>query len=51
MTKYVDIQKECQRMWNKTVDVVPIIIGATGVVEKNLQKYLTEFLDATMSTI
>ena len=25
--------------WDKTVEVIPIIIGVTGVVEKNLQKY------------
>ena len=39
MTKYVDLQIECQRMWHKTVEVIPIIIGAT-IVEKNLKKYL-----------
>ena len=40
MTKYVNLQKECQSMWDNTVEVVPIIIGATGVVEGNLKKYL-----------
>ena len=40
MMKYVDLQKECQRMLDKTAEVVQIIIGATGVVEKNLKKYL-----------
>ena len=40
MIKYVDLQIECQRMWDKTAEVVPIIIGATVVVEKNLKKYL-----------
>ena len=39
MTKYVDLQTECPRMWDKTVEVTPIIIGGTGVVEKNLKKY------------
>ena len=34
MAQYVDLQIECQRMWNKTVEVIPIIIGATGVVEE-----------------
>ena len=38
MSKYVDLQIECQRMWKKNVEVVPVIIGATGVVERN-QKY------------
>ena len=32
MSKYVDLQ----RMWNKNVDVIPIIIGATGIVEKGI---------------
>ena len=27
-------------MWDKIVEVAPIIIGATEVVEKNLKKYL-----------
>ena len=27
-------------MWDKIVEVVPIIIGATGSVDKNLKKYL-----------
>ena len=40
MTKYVDLQMECHRMWDKTVEVIPIITGATEVVEKNLKKYL-----------
>ena len=40
MSKYVDLQIECQRMWNKKVQVIPIIIGATGIVEKGIQSYL-----------
>ena len=34
ITRYLDLQIECQRMWGKTVEVIPIIIGAKGVVEK-----------------
>ena len=34
MSKYVEFQIECQRMLNKNVEVIPIIIGATGIVEK-----------------
>ena len=41
MSKYVDIQIECQRMWNQKVQVIPIIIGATGI-EKGIQSYLQE---------
>ena len=40
MSKCVDLQIECQRMWNKKVEVIPIIIGATGIVEKGIQSYL-----------
>ena len=36
----VDLQIECQRMWNKKVEVIPVIIGATGIVDKNIQSYL-----------
>ena len=27
MSKYVDLQIECQRLWNKKVEVIPVIIG------------------------
>ena len=40
MSKYVDLQIECQRMWNKKVEEVAIIIGATGIVEKGIESYL-----------
>ena len=32
MCKYVDLQIECQRLWNKKVEVILVIIGATGIV-------------------
>ena len=38
--KYVDLQIECQRLWNKKVEVIPVIIGATGKVDKNIKKYV-----------
>ena len=40
MRKYVDLQIECQGLWNKKVDVIPVIIGATGIVDKNIKKYV-----------
>ena len=40
MSKYEDLQIECQRIWNKKVEVILIIIGATGIVEKGIQSYL-----------
>ena len=40
MRNYVDLQIECQRIWNKKVEVIPVIIGATGIVDKNIKKYV-----------
>ena len=40
MSKYVDLQIECQRIGNKRVQVIPVIIGATGVIDKNIKKYI-----------
>ena len=51
MSKYVDLQIECQRMWNKKVEVIPIIIGATGIVERGIQSYLQRYQASIISTI
>ena len=40
MSKYVDLQIECQRMWNKKVKVIPVIIGATGIADRNIKNYI-----------
>ena len=38
MSKYVDLKIECQRLWNKKVEVKPVIIGVTGIVDRNIKK-------------
>jgi hypothetical protein len=38
--KYKNVSTEIQRMWNMKCFVIPVIIGATGIVSKSLQKYL-----------
>jgi stage III sporulation protein SpoIIIAA len=38
--KYKNINIEIHRMWNMKCFVIPVIIGATGIVTKSLQKYL-----------
>ena len=38
MSKYVHLQIECQRLWNKKVEVIPVIIGATGIADKNIKE-------------
>ena len=50
MSKYVDLQIECQRLWNKKVEVIPVIIGATGIVDKNIKNMLAEYQAAITST-
>ena len=38
MSKYVDLQIECQRLWNKKVEVIPVTIGATGYSRQEHQE-------------
>jgi hypothetical protein len=38
--KYKNLSIEIQRMWNMKCFIIPVIIGATGIVSKSLQKYL-----------
>jgi hypothetical protein len=38
--KYKNLNIEIQIMWNMKCFVIPVIIGATGIVTKSSQKYL-----------
>ena len=38
MSKYVNLQIECQRMWNKKVQVIPIIIAQREGIQSYLQR-------------
>ena len=38
--KYQDLKIELQRLWNTSVEIVPIVVGALGAISSNLQKYL-----------
>ena len=40
MSRYVDLKIECQRIWDKKVEVIPVIIGVTTIVDKNIKKYV-----------
>jgi 3-deoxy-D-manno-octulosonic acid (KDO) 8-phosphate synthase len=37
--KYKNLSIEIQKMWNMKCFVMPVIIGATGIVSKSLQKF------------
>ena len=41
MVIYGYLKTEYQKMWNKKVGVVLVTIGATGMVEKKLNKYFS----------
>jgi len=38
--KYKSLYIEIQRMWNLSCTIVPVIIGATGIVTRSLKKHL-----------
>jgi len=39
--KYVDLKMELSQLWQSTVHIVPIIVGALGSIPKNLESMLT----------
>jgi hypothetical protein len=39
--KYKDLTIEIQCMWNVKINVIPVIIGATGTISKSFGKYVT----------
>jgi hypothetical protein len=41
---YKDLTTEIQRMWNVKTNVIPVIIGATGIISKSFRKYLSNVL-------
>jgi hypothetical protein len=45
--KYKNLSIEIQRMWNMKCCVIPVIIGATGIVSKSLNNILKQYQDNT----
>jgi len=39
--KYKDLRMEIQRMWNVTVQVIPVITGVTETISESLRQYLS----------
>ena len=40
--KYQDLRIELRTLWDKPVEIVPIIIGAKGTIPKSLKRILEE---------
>ena len=41
MTKHQDLKNEVKGMWKlKRAEIIPVIVGATGMITKTLTKYL-----------
>ena len=39
--KYKDLTIEIQRMWKVKTRMIPVIIGATGIISKSFRKYIS----------
>ena len=37
---YIDLEIEIARMWKMGTEMIPIVIGALGVIKKGLEKYV-----------
>ena len=48
LSKYKDLQIEVERMWKLKTTVVPVVIGALGIINKNVESHI-EKLPGTCS--
>ena len=48
--KYKDLTIEIQRMWNVKTNVIPVLIGATGIISKSFRKYLSNEIKELQKT-
>jgi hypothetical protein len=39
--KYKDLTIKIQRIWNVKTKMIPVIIGATGIISKSFRKYVS----------
>ena len=42
LSKYKDLEIEIRKMWQLKTIIVPIVIGALGLIKKDLKRYLSE---------
>ena len=43
MDKYLDLARETQDMRNREMPVIPVVVGALGIIPKRLERKLEQF--------
>ena len=43
-SKYKDLEIEITRMWQMKTEIIPVVIGALGVIKKGSEKLVREIL-------
>ena len=42
ISKYKDLEIEITRMWQMKTEIIPVAIGALGVIKKGSEKFISE---------
>ena len=42
LSKYKDLEIKISRMWGMKTDTTPVVIGASGLVKKELERYIND---------
>ena len=42
LSKYKDLEKEITRMWQMKTEIIPVVVGALGMIKKGSQKLIKE---------
>ena len=42
ISKYKDLEIECERAWKMKTKTIPVIVGALGCINKSMKKYIKE---------
>ena len=42
MSKYKDLEIEITRMWQMKTEIIPVVIGALGVIKNGSEKFISE---------